>query len=469
MSASCQSAADQAAFDFLFSRVNYERGSSVPYRAREYKLDRMIDLLARLGDPQRELSIVHIAGTKGKGSTAALLSAMLTAAGYRVGLFSSPHLDRIEERLAIDSVPCETKTLVALIDQLRPIVATMDAEARSRGQGEIGPTYFELTTALALMHFSTSQVDATILEVGLGGRLDSTNVCTPVCCAITSISFDHMRQLGNTLAAIAGEKAGIIKHQIPVISGVTDEEPRDVIRRIAAERDAPLHELDRDFRVDYRPGGDEDPNSLGRINFSSHHREASLENAELGLLGAHQARNAAVALACVQQLQQQGWNIPDAAILQGLRDARCRARIEVVSRRPTIIVDAAHNVASVEALLAVLDESFASRRRTLIFGTTIEKDARGMLERLLPRFDRVIVTRYLNNPRSVGPEDLANMARQLGAQEVLFCTDPQRAWQAAQNQLTAEQLVCVTGSFFIAAEMRREIAAHAGREIPAAT
>ena len=469
MSASCQSAADQAAFDFLFSRVNYERRGEVPYRTREFKLDRMHELLSRLGDPQRGAPIVHIAGTKGKGSTAAILSNILTAAGYRVGVFSSPHLDRIEERLAIDGAPCETKTLVSLIDQLRPIVAAMDAEARDRNAGEIGPTYFELTTALALMHFAASNTDFMVLEVGLGGRLDSTNVCEPVCCAITSISFDHMHQLGNTLGAIAGEKAGIIKPGVPVISGVTDAESRDVIRQIAAERGADLRELDRDFTVAYRSPENVCENEFGQLDFCDGSQSLKIHDASLGLLGAHQARNAAVALACIGQLQQRDWDISEAAIRDGLRSARCRARIEVISHQPAVIIDAAHNVASIDALLAVLHESFATGPRLLIFGSTVEKDVHGMLDRLLPNFDQVIVTRYLNNPRAVSPEELADIAQSMGATNVQLCADPATAWKTAKQQLTAEHLVCVTGSFFIAAEMRREIGVSAEHSLPAAT
>lgn len=462
-----QSAANQAAFDFLFSRVNFERRSVVPYRAREYKLDRMHDLLARLNNPQQGMPIVHIAGTKGKGSTAAILSEILTTAGYRVGLFSSPHLDRIEERLAINSEPCETDTFVALIDQLRPVVSAMDAEAEERGNGEIGPTYFELTTALALMHFAAAKVDVAVLEVGLGGRLDSTNVCEPVCCAITSISFDHMKQLGNTLAEIAGEKAGIIKSGVPIISGVTEPESRDVIRQIAEQEQAPLHELDRDFTVEYRVADSNKSTAGGHINFRGGPGSQEILDAPLGLLGAHQARNAAVALACIGQLQSDGWQVSEAAIRDGLRTSRCQARIEVVSHEPTIIVDAAHNVASIDALLSVLDESFPAGPRTLIFATTAEKDANGMLKRLLPafsrvpKFDRVIVTRYLNNPRAVAPKELVDIARSLGRDDVEQCDDPAMAWQAARQQLSPEHLVCVTGSFFIAAEMRRAIAVEA--------
>ena len=227
---------DRLAYDdalaLLWERIDYERASGVVYGESEYKLDRMRELLARLGNPQSSAPIVHVAGTKGKGSTAAMTAAVLSAAGYRTGLFSSPHLKRVEERMAIDGQLCPEAEFLKLARRLRPIVADMDAQA-ARTSGEVGPTYFELTTAVALLHFATQQVDAMVLEVGMGGRLDSTNVCSSTVSVITSISFDHTRQLGHTLALIAREKAGIIKPGVPVVSGVVADEPRGVIEEVS--------------------------------------------------------------------------------------------------------------------------------------------------------------------------------------------------------------------------------------------
>ena len=228
---------DQA-LSFLLERIDYERSVAVPYRRREYRLARMRELLRRIGHPERGQRIVHIAGTKGKGSTAAMLAAMLTSAGYRVGLFTSPHLERLEERFSIGGVDCPKEIFCELVNRLRPVVGEMDRLAQRHG--ELGPTYFELTTAIALLYFAEAGVDFSVLEVGMGGRLDSTNVCRPCCCAITTISYDHTRQLGSTLEAIAGEKAGIIKPGIPVVSGVEDASAAAVIHRIAEERGAPL-------------------------------------------------------------------------------------------------------------------------------------------------------------------------------------------------------------------------------------
>ncbi len=203
---------------FLESRIDHERSTPAPYSQRNFKLERMRELLAALGDPHLGLPAIHIAGTKGKGSTAAMIAAALEAAGYRVGLFTSPHLERVEERIAIDGQPLSAPDWERLIEEARPHVERMDARAEC--EGACGPTYFEIVTALAFRHFADLGADCAVLEVGLGGRLDSTNVCRPIVSLITSISFDHVQQLGGTLAAIAGEKAGIIKPGVPVISGV---------------------------------------------------------------------------------------------------------------------------------------------------------------------------------------------------------------------------------------------------------
>ena len=219
------------ALAFLYDRLNYERALQMPYDKAELRLERMVRLLQLLGDPQRGQKIVHVAGTKGKGSTCAILSSILQQAGYRTGLFTSPHLLRVEERVAIDRQVCSAAELIELVAALRPAVEQLERQAAASGAP--GPTFFELTTALALLHFARRQVDYTILEVGLGGRLDSTNVCQPQVAVITSISYDHTSQLGHTLEAIAGEKAGIIKPGVPVISGVTTPGPREVIWQVA--------------------------------------------------------------------------------------------------------------------------------------------------------------------------------------------------------------------------------------------
>lgn len=451
-----------AAVAFLNERIDFERSLAVPYHDRQFKLERMRELLARLGDPQHGLPIVHIAGTKGKGSTAAMLAAVLTAAGYRTGLFTSPHLETVEERLAIDGVPCHPAELASLIERVRPAVAAMDEVAAHREPPETGPTFFEIITAAALLHFAEVRADWVVLEVGLGGRLDSTNVCQPCLSVVTSISFDHTKQLGDTLEAIAAEKAGIIKPGVPVVSGVSQPGPREVIRQAACQRGSPIVELDGDFHFHYTPPHDlERTAEPGRIEFQYRAGNVShtLRDVRLGLVGQHQGANAAVALATLVLLQEQGWKIPEEAIRQGLASVVWPARVEVIARRPTIVIDAAHNLASIHALIIALDESFTAWRRILVFATTQEKDIRAMVVAAAGRFGEVILTQYLDNPRAVPVEDLHAIAREAVPRQYRVCPTPAEAWDVARTLASPDDLICVTGSFFIAAQMRHEIQA----------
>jgi dihydrofolate synthase/folylpolyglutamate synthase len=310
--------------------------------------------------------------------------------------------------------------------------------------------------------------------------LDATNVCHPRVSVITSISFDHTQQLGNTLAAIAAEKAGIIKPGVPVVSSVADQEPREVIRQTAWRHGCRLTELGVDFDFQYRPPrGPEAGPGLAGVDFrwlrdkgdsghlcgqtrapppSSHQGYRDLP---LRLWGRHQAANAATALAALGELEAAGWSVPEAAVRTGLAQVVWPARMEQLGRRPAVVVDGAHNLASIEALLRTLDESFPARRRRLIFAVSHDKDYAAMLQRVLPRFDQVFLTRYLTNPRAVPPEELAALAgagrdlREDGRCRV-FAT-PAEAWAEARRHSGPEDLICVAGSLFLAAELRQLI------------
>ncbi|MBA4017219.1 MAG: bifunctional folylpolyglutamate synthase/dihydrofolate synthase [Pirellula sp.] len=457
--------ARRGAIDFLLNRIDYERSTAVPYEERQYRLDRMRDLLARLGRPDRKLTIVHVAGTKGKGSTSALVAAALTECGHSCGLFTSPHLERLEERFVVDGKLCEPLELAALVDRIRPIVLTMDEELAKATPPDLGPTYFELTTAIALLHFVERGATHAVLEVGMGGRLDSTNVCQSAVSVITSISLDHTKELGDTLAKIAWEKAGIIKPGVPVVSGVVDDEPRAVVRRIAAERGCRLTELGRDFEFTYRPARDlQAAPATGRLDIRSGAEQHALADVALNLPGRHQAANAAVAWAVLEELRRGGLALPEAGVRRAWENVQWPGRVEVVGRRPCIVFDAAHNVASVRALVETLRESFTARRRILVFATTLEKDVDGMLRELLPEFDEVVLTRYRNNARAVPVEDLARLA---AAQRVegrtshwQVASEPATAWQAVHAlKPSVDDLICVTGSFFLLGQMRKVIEA----------
>ncbi|MCS7044955.1 MAG: bifunctional folylpolyglutamate synthase/dihydrofolate synthase [Gemmataceae bacterium] len=439
------------ALRWWFGRVNYEVQPPLP---SDLKLDRMRAVLARLGNPQSAYPIVHVAGSKGKGSTAAMLAAMLQASGRRVGLFTSPHLQAVEERVQVDSAPIDHHSLAQLLTEVRRA-----AEGRAPGEAtslDESLTFFEIATAVGMLHFARQSVDLAVIEVGLGGRFDSTNVCEPAVAVITSISFDHTQQLGNTLASIAFEKAGIIKPGRPVVSGVVHPEAGEVIRAASRERNAPLRERGVDFDFDHEPArinGTEQ--RWPKVRVRTWHGQGPWR--EVRLIGAHQAANAAVAVATVHILREQGMQVAEEALTLGLARVRWPARLEVVGRRPLLVLDCAHNVASAEALAGALLESFplAGRgRRALIFAGNRDKDLRGMLAVLAPLFDRIYLTRFGTNPRCLPPDQLSELVPPSARQRSRVCATAAQALAAAQTDAGPDDLICAAGSVFLAGELR---------------
>lgn len=455
--------ARELALRFLYSRTNYERFLTPPYTAKALKLARMRELLARIGNPQDAFPVIHIAGTKGKGSVAAMVGSVLQASGCRVGVFTSPHLERVEERLAVDGAPCSTQDFILLLHELMPTIEAMDAQAIAEEGAEFGPTYFEILTAMALLHFARRNVDYAVLEVGLGGRLDSTNVCQPRVTAITSISLDHTQQLGDTLERIAWEKAGIIKPGVPLVSGVTEPGPRDVIEGVCRGQGSRLIQRGSDFHGRYRPPrAEQESDHRGSLDFVyiKDDMEIAFSDVQLNLLGEHQAANATVALAALSELQSHGFELREEAVRAGLRQVYTPARIELVGRRPTILLDAAHNVASIRALLSSIDDSFRPARRIMIFGTTRGKDYRGMFNEIAGEVDHVILTQYAENPRAVPVGELATVARHMlpGRFSLTHCAN--EAWESARARVREDDLLCIAGSFFLAAELRSAMRRH---------
>lgn len=427
-----------------YGLINFEQRTPC---ADDLKLDHMRTLLARLGNPHQRLRIVHVAGSKGKGSTAAMLAAILRQAGYRTGLFTSPHLCRVEERFQVDGQPIRTEELTTLLDEIRNCI---EAEGRS---GDIPYTFFEVATAVGFLHFVRRRVEAAVIEVGLGGRLDSTNVCQPIVSVITSISFDHTNLLGDRLSSIAAEKAGIVKPDHPVISGVTVAEARAVIEQVCHERLAPLRQLGVEFHYDYTPGRVMAAQmQRSRVTVATDRRR--WPEFELDLLGQHQAANAAVAVACIEALQAKGWHLPDAAVAAGLRDVSWPARLEVIGRQPLIVLDCAHNVASALALIQTLLSSFPPARRLLVFAGSSDKDLTGMFRVLSPHFDHAFLTRYSNSTRSVPPERLAELLRAEGELPTTLCSAPVDAYREARAAASPDDMIVITGSVFLAGELR---------------
>jgi dihydrofolate synthase/folylpolyglutamate synthase len=352
---------------------------------------------------------------------------------------------------------------VTLVDRMRPIVRLMDEEDAASEDPVGGATYFEVTTAMALVYFVERQVDAAILEVGLGGRLDATNVCLPVVSVITSISFDHTKQLGNTLALIAREKAGIIKPGVPVVCGVVEPKAQSVIAEIAREHGSRLIQLGDEYRYEYR-------SSLIDFESTLPGQEVQLQDVAIAMRGPHQAANAAVALATVTELRHQSWCFSTDAIRRGLSEAVLPGRVEYIAGQiadaelrgwPDVVIDTAHNQASARALVATLAELPRHRRRTLILSVSSDKDVTAILQELVPFFDQVVATQYQNNPRAVPAEELAELVRTAIGQsdglrkcEVTICTMPREAWAMVCHNACANELVVIAGSFFLAAELR---------------
>jgi dihydrofolate synthase / folylpolyglutamate synthase len=433
------------AMHFWFGRINYEQKAPRP---GDFTLVRVRLLLERLGDPQRRYRIFHLAGSKGKGSTSAMLAAVLRAQGYRTGLFTSPHLVDVEERFQVDGEPISRVELTARMDEIRSAAEGLcGSDGRPLSETI---TFFEISTALGLLHFAYRRVEWAVLEVGLGGRLDATSVCMPETSLITSISFDHVEMLGDTLAKIAGEKAGIIKPERPVISGVVQPEAADVIARRCRDVGAPLRVLGRDFRFKYEPARIES-HRQGHVTVETW--RGRYPGLTLALIGEHQAANAAVAVAALETARERGLAVTDRSIAAGLAGVTWPARLEVVGNAPLVVLDCAHNVASAEALRDALLTSFrVSGDRVLLFGISRDKDAAGMLAVLQPIFRHIVLTRFEKNPRSVPPEQLRAMLTV--DQEVHLVDHPLEALATARRFAQADDLLCITGSVFLAGDLR---------------
>lgn len=431
----------EQAIDFLYGRINYERALPDAYSSSDFKLDRMRGLLEVLGSPHEQLPAIHVAGTKGKGSTCSLIASILTAAGLRTGLYTSPHLTRYEERMRVDGQMPSPAQLVELVNRIIPAVEELD-----RSPSRMHPTYFEITTAIAWLYFLAAQSQVAVLETGLGGRLDSTNLCKPWVTVITNISRDHTQILGSTVRAIAAEKAGIIKSGVPVITGCEDTDSLDVIESVAHEHKSPLWRLGREIAWEWQD------RERRRIRVSTPRR--TWDDLPVTLLGQHQGNNTALAVAAIDQLREASIMVTPEQIQTGLSQVQWPARVEIISRQPTVILDAAHNWASAKALASTLDEEFPARRRILVFACSKDKDYRGLVRQLAPQFDTLIFTRYVDNPRAVVPEELQRFLETMFDRPSHVANDPVTAWKLARRLAHPSDLIVITGSLFLVGELR---------------
>ena len=430
---------------YLYSLVNYER-SPMPYRTNELKLDRMRALVDALDLSRPGFASVHVAGTKGKGSVCAMLASVLAQAGCRTGRFTSPHLRRIEERFWSDHGLADP-------DELAGLTRTVAGAAR-RVESATGdrPTYFEHLTAMAMVHFRRRRVRVAVFEVGLGGRLDSTNVITPVLSIISSISRDHVRQLGRTQREIAREKAGIVKPHIPTVCGVRHPSPRREIEAIAAERSSPLLRVGRDFAARYRstrfvPG-------VGlRCALDYRYQNGPWEPWEVGLGGRHQADNAALVLTATRLLESQGIVLTPDAVRRGLLVPNWPARLEIVRTDPVVVVDCAHNLASIKASTDTCTEAWPDHTPVVVFGCSEDKDIGAMLRHLATWADRLILTRS-DNPRAVSGAFLARRMPRRAECRTDVIEPCREALDAAVAGAGHRAIVLVTGSVFLAGDLR---------------
>jgi dihydrofolate synthase/folylpolyglutamate synthase len=447
-----------SAIAWLDRRINFERSVPATASPGTFGLTRVRRLLAAIGNPHQRFPVVHVAGTKGKGSTVAMLAAVLQSAGHRVGRYMSPHVDAIEERICVGGRPISAADLVRAFNDVIPAVERMDQAAGRRGSG--GPTWFEVLTAVAFVHFARTRVDLAVLETGLGGRLDATNVSQPVLSIITSISLDHMHLLGSTIGQIATEKAGIIKRGCPVISSAVHPEARRVIEATAARRRVPLVQLGRDFLAEYLPPDMDDargdPLAPGRVAVTPAAQPLGTSAVfQLAMRGAHQAINAAVVVMAARNLDARGIRVNDRAVAKGLGMASLPARIERIGEKPLVILDAAHNVASMESLVETLTPAArVYRPMVLLFAASADKQIEEMLAVTRGRFDHIVITRYATNPRAATVQQLVDACRRAGLPAPQVATAPAEALRLARSLATHRGLVCVAGSFFLAAEIR---------------
>jgi dihydrofolate synthase/folylpolyglutamate synthase len=442
------------ALAYLRSFADYERAPPSGADPTTFYLPRMAALLRAVGDPQRAFPSVIVAGTKGKGSTCAMLEAVLRSAGHRVGLWTSPHLHSYRERIQVDRQPIAPAEFAALVDRLRPTIDTWDGEATGGP-----PTTYEASFAIALLHFAARRVDIAVLEVGLGGRLDSANVVTPLVSAISAISYDHMAVLGDTLAEIAYEKAGIIKPDVPAITVPQPAEAMHVIERVATEIGAELYTAsveNEELRIEKATAPSQRSNSASASpdDDSMICSQFSILNSQLGLRGPFQRENAALAAGVALLLRAQGWSIGDDAIAAGLRHARWPGRLELAARDPLVVVDGAHNGASAERLAEALRAEWSFGRLVLVLGVLRDKDAAAILAALAPAAAALVLTRP-DSPRAPDSlEELAALAARHTEGAIYTAPSVAEALELARGIATAHDLVCVTGSLATVADAR---------------
>ncbi len=392
------------------------------------------DILENLGNPQRNYSCIHVAGTNGKGSVASGLAAVLYAAGYKTGLYTSPHLVRFNERIVINNKPVINRAVVESYESVK-----------NAHKGNREPTYFEYATAMGLYEFGRQKVDWAVIETGMGGRLDATNIINPALSIITNISIEHREYLGNTISEITAEKAGIIKTGKPVITGVKQEKAAEVINRIAFEKSAPVFRLGKDFKIRKKSSG----------AFTYYGIEHTWKDLSTGLLGNYQADNAAIVLAACELLNQKKATLPIKDIRKGLKENIWPGRLEIVSTSPLIILDGAHNLVAARNLAKYLSGNLSDKNIILVTGILDDKPYKAMLKTLLPICKKVILTQA-GIDRALPTETLAAEAKKI-TPHVKMIPSVAEAVNFAIQSASSKDAICIAGSLYVIGEAKQAL------------
>jgi dihydrofolate synthase/folylpolyglutamate synthase len=433
----------RTAIEFLNSRTDYEKMTRVGYNHTNFNLSRMLRLLAGLGNPHKKLRTVHLAGTKGKGSTCHMVASMLQNSGYRTGLYTSPHIVNLRERICVDGALVTEHEFMRLMARIAPVVNRLQRDE---------PTFFEIMTAAAFLHFVNRKVDIAVIETGLGGRLDSTNVIKPEACGIVSISYDHIAQLGHTLEQIAEEKAGIFKPGVPVISAPQVPAVKRVLRKVAERVGCPLRFIGEDIEFSYRFESSRASGPHTRVCLAT--PTTRFDHLRVPLLGEHQAHNCGVALGIIDSLRQVGWEIPEQGAIDGLAQVRIQGRMEMIRELPRTIVDAAHNASSIAALMRAIGQNISYDSMVVIFGCSADKDIDGMLAQLQLGADKVIFT-TAEVVRSVDPHELHARFVEKSQKMAQVGETLEAAYEIACKSVSREDLICITGSIYLVGLAKR--------------
>ena len=446
----------EAALAYIEAFIDYERSPDFSRQARLYNLNRISLLLKRLGNPHDRLRVIHIAGSKGKGSTAALVASVLTHAGYKTGLFTSPHLITPRERCQIDNELISEDEVALYIDKIKPAIEAVSASEFGR------VSFFEIYTALAFTYFADKATDFAVIEVGLGGRLDATNVVTPVTTVITPIGLEHTAILGETYAEIAAEKAEIIKEGCPLALAPQHPDARAVFEKVANERkvsivtakihDATHKPISGDIEQEHRISTSQLVENADGIpiaqQFDVETDSESYPQLTIPLLGHHQFVNATTAIAAIECLKQKGYTLPKNSIYTGFKNVQWHGRIQRIMSSPLVVLDGAHSAVSMAALCLTLQESFRYTRAIFIVSLMKDKNLKAIGDIVSKTADTVIATQVSENPRVMAAEAIQE-AWSGTCEKITICSSPEKAIARALASASLTDLICITGSLYL--------------------